>query len=91
MERVVQSYYDIGTEYLRSYHRYDAECGMYQMPSIHSGAEGRLVESKQDGNVLTITFEIYQSLHLDCMVTITTEIQPDGGYKYLSCGSKWVG
>jgi len=91
VERVVQSYYDVSTEYLRSYNLYDVERGVYQMPSIHSGAECRLVESKQDGNVLTITFEIYQSLHLDCMVTITTEIQADGGYKYLSCESEWVG
>lgn len=84
VEAVVTSYYDVGVDYLREYRRYDPESGTYRVPSS-SMQNIRLAETRRDGDLLLVRFEVYYNYELAHSGEITAVVLEEDGFQYISC------
>lgn len=87
VESVVTSYYDVSVEYLRQYNNYDPERQTYRVPSSYN-QDIRLVDTRRDGDLLHVRFEVYNSYELARTGEITAVVLENGSFRYVSCNAE---
>lgn len=87
-EDLIQKYFDVSTDYLRTSEYYDSSTKTYMLDGIGEAAGYRVVSESQSGDIVTMEYEYISAEDNSTVVfkgTLTVKLEDNGDYKYISC------